>query len=63
MQPQESNDFDRVVKTNQIKFMIQMLHKMYMGDKNAESILNQSLEHIMNSKIEEAAFTLQVCTR
>lgn len=58
-QPQTSQ-VDRVVKINQIKFIIMRLGELYKGNEQIELILNNALHFVNQEKMEASADELQV---
>lgn len=55
-----NNELDRMVKFNQIKFMIQMLKQMYESNDEIEKVLQSALESVLSNNLEQAADSLQV---
>lgn len=57
---QEVSQVDRVVKINQIKFIIMRLGELYKGNEQIELILNNALHLVNQEKMEASADELQV---
>ena len=62
-QQEKPNEVDRIVKINQIKFIILKLAEIYKGNEQVERILSNSLNLVAHHQMEGAADELQVSLR